>query len=160
MLVFAPLRLYLVACQRSIYLSALTSDSHTFEPQRLAGPAFVFLDFAVLSRHCFAEHPERFSTGSHCLPVMGLDGFSFEKLLNLHTLSALHAVFSVHWQKNTGKRFDVMPQRELFESTIAGGTFDNILKQPLRGPSRNHQKNIQNIFIRYAFNADSSRFLR
>lgn len=74
-------------------------------------------------------------------------------------LCALRAVFSVHWQKNTGKRFDVVPQRELFESTVAGGALKNILNQPLRGPSHNHQRNIQNIFISYAFNSDSSRFL-
>lgn len=61
---------------------------------------------------------------SYCLRVMGLDGYFGEVV-------ELVLVFSVYWQKITGKRFDVMPQRELFEVTIAEGTLNNIHRQPL-----------------------------
>lgn len=98
-----------------------------FEPPRLAvrafGCFFCFL-FSFCQDVVLQNSPERFSMCSYCLRAMGLDLF-FEELLNLFTLCALRAVFSVHWQKNTGKRFDGMSQRELFGSAIAGGTFVN-----------------------------------
>lgn len=97
-----------------------------FEPPRLAVRAFLFFGvfFSLCQDVVLQNSPESFSMCSYCLRAMGLDLF-LEELLNLFTLCALRAVFSVHWQKNTGKRFDGMSQRELFGSAIAGGTFAN-----------------------------------